>query len=904
MKFAAKASFVENKVPLLSSPEDLTRKRPLREEQTTGSDKKPAFLSSLKIPEDLPRASGPGTFSVLGGNAGVLSEEGISSSPVGAAGVGVRVIGARDPNAADHVVLLLHGAPGSSMFYHGDWLRFEENNICGLAVDMPGFGMSDGLAKMACHSSQNLKEGGPVDLLMRVVAAFGVFGGLDVEQSPLVFGGAVPNRGRRKISVFGFDWGGGLALHLAEQFPSYVHSVVVFHAMFNEPRVKIRCPTTLLWVKSDQFHPVKLGRALAKKIEQGGVSAAPPQKQATNGSSTKTNTGGENNKPSVGGNKKPNTKRQTKLYEFDAGHFKSGYNARYPSVHEELVPRAVEGLLAGIKQVVEDKAVGNIGHPSSGEKRDDPHSSDMTRTGGTSSTDERSSETEARSRGRGLLPAIKRNEKRSSSTSSFRSTSSWTRSSSGDSDRSETDEPFDSLPDSAEFSQMLGFISNSLDNFSTPPIPIDHELEQTRIAISVFRRCHEEQWLPHLYALYLGKLGGSGNPLISKLFGRLPQLLTKKFWLKSAKQLIELGIWRDEDYALWVDESWGGFYDGGEFCARPSDVCFYPPGRTVFFLASGVSDVAEDCCRLLPNADDNGEIRNREAFRGWGTLVHGFSDGGERDAARTDPVEVEVRTTDNSTRPRRIRVSKAHIREQNSPLWLRADPGAQKGNVAVALLLEDGIRANFASPLLRARLLEILLQIEHRHPKSRPDLLTTIRRCLNLTCLYQKLDRRRYCRSDDVGKLATYGTAHCHGMTSVLAAVLYPFSHVFGLYQRYTGGYSGFVRAVPLSDSTEVVLQNRIRNRPERHQWLELACVSRGGGSATRTPAPPLGHAPGSASGADVENAAVYDVDVYVADLVKEVDDKRFVCLRVEEAYTHGSIGLYANGQRTCGTWQ
>jgi hypothetical protein len=41
----------------------------------------------------------------------------------------------------------------------------------------------------------------------------------------------------------------------------------------------------------------------------------------------------------------------------------------------------------------------------------------------------------------------------------------------------------------------------------------------------------------------------------------------------------------------------------------------------------------------------------------------------------------------------------------------------------------------------------------------------------------------------DAAKLATYGIGHCHGLSSVMAALLLPFCHVLGIYVRYCGGF-------------------------------------------------------------------------------------------------------------------
>lgn len=58
-----------------------------------------------------------------------------------------------------------------------------------------------------------------------------------------------------------------------------------------------------------------------------------------------------------------------------------------------------------------------------------------------------------------------------------------------------------------------------------------------------------------------------------------------------------------------------------------------------------------------------------------------------------------------------------------------------------------------------------------------------------------------------------FGQGNCHGVSSTMAAYLYPFSKMLGIDLKYRGGYS-FSKA-----SGEPV-----KNKPERHQWLEFTC--------------------------------------------------------------------------------
>lgn len=72
------------------------------------------------------------------------------------------------------------------------------------------------------------------------------------------------------VHLFGHDFGAAVALGAAVDVPSLFASVTAFHcpsmatggAMSAASLAKVTVPTHLLWVKSDQFHPLKTGRAV------------------------------------------------------------------------------------------------------------------------------------------------------------------------------------------------------------------------------------------------------------------------------------------------------------------------------------------------------------------------------------------------------------------------------------------------------------------------------------------------------------------------------------------------------------------------------------------------------------------------------------------------------------------
>ncbi len=59
---------------------------------------------------------------------------------------------------------------------------------------------------------------------------------------------------------------------------------------------------------------------------------------------------------------------------------------------------------------------------------------------------------------------------------------------------------------------------------------------------------------------------------------------------------------------------------------------------------------------------------------------------------------------------------------------------------------------------------------------------------MNITRLQSGVDRLRDARTQDVGRLITYGQGHCHGLSSTTAAVLLPFAKVLGLFVKYRAG--------------------------------------------------------------------------------------------------------------------
>ncbi len=169
------------------------------------------------------------------------------------------------------------------------------------------------------------------------------------------------------------------------------------------------------------------------------------------------------------------------------------------------------------------------------------------------------------------------------------------------------------------------------------------------------------------------------------------------------------------------------------------------------------------------------------------------------------------------------------------------------------LELEDGIRANYSNPLVKAKIIEIAYEIanlieeldflDFQNCESiQKKVIITIRRCLNLISFYNGVDRNRYGRTDCVGKLGVKGQAQCHGLSSTMAAYLLPFSEILGFEILYRGGFS-FCSIIESGLNKEIwknyinnkkeidpiiKLDNKntnyleVSNKIEKHQWLQI----------------------------------------------------------------------------------
>lgn len=118
-----------------------------------------------------------------------------------------------------------------------------------IAIEMPGFGYSVKYSQVfkSCRSSANMNENGPVDIIMQVLDQLNI----------------------DTFHLFGFSWGGGIAISLTLALKRRVESLVLHMASYTEVKNELsdlETKTLIIWFKEDQIHPHKLGRYLASRM--------------------------------------------------------------------------------------------------------------------------------------------------------------------------------------------------------------------------------------------------------------------------------------------------------------------------------------------------------------------------------------------------------------------------------------------------------------------------------------------------------------------------------------------------------------------------------------------------------------------------------------------------------------
>ena len=151
--------------------------------------------------------------------------------------------------AARDAVVCLHGYPSDAETTAWIAPALVHAGLFVVAIDMPGCGDSPG-PSLKTRSEYNLLPGGAADVVRRVLKALR----------------------RRSATLFGYDWGGGIALSMASSTKHRVavDKLVVCHASYAERERgdldRVKCDTFVLWSKDDNFHPWSKFRPLAKRL--------------------------------------------------------------------------------------------------------------------------------------------------------------------------------------------------------------------------------------------------------------------------------------------------------------------------------------------------------------------------------------------------------------------------------------------------------------------------------------------------------------------------------------------------------------------------------------------------------------------------------------------------------------
>lgn len=653
LRFAARATYVENIVEKEAEEKDKAEKTRKLKEEDEQLDAARLAVQSLAV------------------------VDGLLMVPTCAGKVACNLYGAI--SVGDRVVLLLHGNPSSSREMAWMAEALQPAGFTAIGVDQPGFGGSAALAKHNSHSSHACDQGGPVDVLQDVLNYFGV----------------------KRACIFGFDWGGGIALAFAGRHPRRVARLVLYHPMYNETPAgelaQLKVPVNLLWVKTDQFHPIKTGKLLEKRIPKCSITV------------------------------------------YDVGKFDpKTYREEYKKVHPELAAKTI----AMFQEAVDAASSGSKGAPAQATKS---KSAAKFLAANAGSSLDSSASTSA------------------SSASDFSCDDGWT-----------TEEEMD-----PQRKEQKRIVRGCLDA-GTALLAEAEQMQQPSCAAAGawLRRAYEEQALPYFYACYLGKGSISARPLLTRIFTALPVIAPGI----SQAHLVAAGLWTPEEAAILS-------------AALPENLGprFFV-GRHAAVMSSVISSRVEDGLRALESGNDGGF-----AYRTPNARISGFSG--------TD-VLVQLETLSGGTRE--TAVSGKHLVEQNNPTVF------QQTACGRGIILEDGVKCIWASTLLRARLCEMAITISEALKntvelrKIQTTSVLAIRRHLNVTCLYDAVDRHRFVKGE-VEKLMTFGCCHCHGLTSIMAAAVLPFSKMLGIDMRYTGGYHAHEGDL------------EICNNVERHQWLELS---------------------------------------------------------------------------------
>ena len=139
----------------------------------------------------------------------------------------------------DRAVVFIHGCDKSSsgtQFQH--WftalVHFDFRVV---AIDMPGYGKSSG-KKQSFRTRNILDQDGPADVITEVIKELGLV----------------------KPALFGYDWGGSIAMRFGIRAPQVISKVISFMPAYGPPPgdenelKRLKTPTLVWWISCDALH--------------------------------------------------------------------------------------------------------------------------------------------------------------------------------------------------------------------------------------------------------------------------------------------------------------------------------------------------------------------------------------------------------------------------------------------------------------------------------------------------------------------------------------------------------------------------------------------------------------------------------------------------------------------------
>eukprot|EP00927_Polykrikos_kofoidii_P083638 TRINITY_DN8614_c5_g1_i1.p1 TRINITY_DN8614_c5_g1~~TRINITY_DN8614_c5_g1_i1.p1 ORF type:complete len:433 (-),score=48.80 TRINITY_DN8614_c5_g1_i1:56-1243(-) len=300
---------------------------------------------------------------------------------------------------------------------------------------------------------------------------------------------------------------------------------------------------------------------------------------------------------------------------------------------------------------------------------------------------------------------------------------------------------------------------------------------------------------------------GSSSPhttVAKKMFSNLPVILPGA----NPEQLVSTGLWTGMPQGWSAMDTSARYFEGRRDVAVEAPVCPFPRSDVAYLALPAHYD----------HCIDNKPTSSEKFVTHRASLGAVCDDRGQPTASTDGPnyfqaiVANDVGGTNVMVVPidEILRLNHPHV----SPL--------QDQNT---ILLEDGIKCSYGSLLMRAKLCamavsidQLVNQIDFQNDLDRSfylrcQIVAAIRQWMNITRLQDGIDRTRT-TFPSVGKLISYGQGHCHGLSSAMAACMFPFSRALGLDVQYRGGYI----LGGAGDSTDQPVVNNV----ERHQWLEI----------------------------------------------------------------------------------